>query len=208
MFLDLQGVARWSGAATRVLRDPDLRAALAAVPVVPSTGEEEATSLRFPGRITERIALTVDAWRDPRVALADFLDQARCHEFTHAADAERYLPVLLHPVAGLTLMLRGRLSPTRVASLLEGDAQIAALAASREPRAALATLVSFLPSRDAAPPHSRGYFESLQDLVAVLRERGAIPADAVAARVLDGVDPEVVRSAALEVCRRRGLRAQ
>ncbi len=208
VFLDLEGVARWSGAASRVQRDAECRASLEAVPGVRDFSPEDETSLRFPGRLTERIALAVEAWKDPRAALADFLDQARCHEFTHAADASRYLPVLGHPVAGLVLMLRGHLSGTRVAALLEGDAQIAAVAASREPRAALATLASFLPARDSSPPHSRGYFEALRDLVAVLRERGEVPAGAVAVRVLDGVDPEVLRSAALEVCRRRGLRAE
>jgi hypothetical protein len=206
VFLDLQGVARWSGSATRARRDPAIRAALEAIPPLGPVDAEEAVSLRYPGRVTERIALSVESWADPRAALSDFLDAARCHELGHAADAERYLPVLGHPLAGLVLLLRGRLSGNGVAALLEGDAEIVAVASCREPRAALATLASFLPARDSAPPHSRGYFEALGELVAVLRERGAVPPGAVAARVLDGLDPDVIRSAAREVCRRRGLR--
>jgi tetratricopeptide (TPR) repeat protein len=208
VFLDLQGVARWAGSATRARRDPSIRAAVEAIPGVGPVEGDEAVSLRFPGRVTERIALSVEAWSDPRAALADFLDAARCHELAHAADAERYLPVFGHPLAGLVLLLRGRLSGNGVTALLEGDAEIVAVASCREPRAALATLASFLPARDSSPPHSRGYFEVLEELVGVLRERGAVPEDALAVRVLDGLDPAVIRSAAREVCRRRGLRAE
>ncbi len=208
VFVDLEGVARWSGAAVRARTDGPLRAGLAAVPAEAPADIEEALSLRYPGRVTERIALAVDAWSDPRRALGDFLDAALHHELAHCADSERYLPVLGHPVTGLALLLRGRLSGSAVAGILEGDAEIAAVASSREPRAALATLVSFLPSRDAAPPHSRGYHGAVEDLVEVLRERGAAGPDDIVVRILDRLDPEVLRSAAREVCRRRGLRKE
>ena len=108
----------------------------------------------------------------------------------------------------MTLLLRGRLSGSGVASVLEGDAELVALATAREPRATLTSLASFLPARDGGAPHGRGYFEALEDLVRVLRERGAVARDAVAVRALDRLDPEVLRSAAREVCRRRGLRAE
>jgi len=207
VFVDLEGVGRWTGAALRARRNGDLRAALAAAPrEVTAADEAEALSLRLAGRLTDRVALSVDAWDDPRRALADFLDAARCHEYAHAADSARYLPALLHPIEGLRLLLRGGLSPAGAVAVLEGDAEIAALAACREPRASLATLVSYLPGRDAAPPHSRGYHGAIEDLVGVLRERGALPGDAVAVRLLDGLDPGVLRSAAREVCRRRGVR--
>jgi hypothetical protein len=208
VFVDLEGVARWSGAAVRARTDPELRACLEAVPAEAPATEEEVSSLRWPGRLTERIALRVAAWDDPRTALRDFLDAALRHELAHAADSSRYLPVLSHPISGLVLLLRGHLSGGAAAGLLEGDAEIVAVAAAGEPRAALATLVSFLPSRDAAPPHSRGYYGSVEDLLGVLRERGAFGDGEIAVRVLDRLDPEVVRSAAREVCRRRGLRAE
>jgi tetratricopeptide (TPR) repeat protein len=208
VFVDLEGVGRWCGAAVRARRDPDLRAVLAAVDPLAAPDEEAEATLRFPGRLSERIAAGVEAWSDPRVALADFLDAARRHELTHAADASRYLPVLGHPLAGLRLLLRGRLSAEGVAAVLEGDAEISAVASAREPRASLATLVSFLPSRDAAPPHSRGYCDAVDTLVAVLRERQALPAGVNVLRSLDRLDPDTIRSAALEVCRRRGLTSE
>lgn len=209
VFVDLEGVARWSGAASRRARDAASRALLGGIErLVPAAGESEAVSLRFPGRLSDRVALAVPSWADPREALGDFLDAALRHELAHAADAARCLPVLSHPVEGLRLLLRGRLSAAGTASVLEGDAEIAALASAREPRAALATLTSFLPARDAGAPHGRGYFEAAEDLVEVLRERGAVPPGVIAVRALDGVDPEVLRSAAREVCRRRGLLGQ
>lgn len=206
VFLDLEGVALWSGAAHRSRTDPGVREVLEAVPGVPPglLGEEHA-DLRFPGRVGDRVALAVEAWDDPRRALADFLDAAAAHELAHAADAARYLPVTAHPLEGLRLLLRGRLSSEGVASVLEGDAEIAALATSREPRASLATLTSFLPVRDAGAPHGRGYWEALEDLFEVLRDRGLLPREGAAARGLDLLDPEALRSAAIEVCRRRGL---
>ncbi len=208
VFVDLEGVARWSGASARRRRDPAERRLLGGIDrEVPAAGEAEEASLRFPGRLTDRMALAVAAWDDPRAALGDFLDAALRHELAHAADAARCLPVLSHPVEGLRLLLRGRLSAAGTASVLEGDAEIAAVASAREPRAALATLVSFLPARDAGAPHGRGYHGAVEDLVAVLRERGAVPPGVVAVRLLDGIDPEVIRSAAIEVCRRRGLAA-
>ncbi len=205
VFVDLQGVGRWCGSAVRARTDPDLRAALGAVATLPAADGEEEGSTRFPGRLPERIAARVEAWSDPRAALGDFLDAARLHELAHAADAARYLPVLGHPYEGLRLLLRGRLSGEGVAAVLEGDAEIAALASARETRAALATLVSFLPARDSAPPHSRGYHDALEDLVEVLRERRAVEPGTNVVRALDRVDPDIVRSAAREVCRRRGL---
>ena len=120
----------------------------------------------------------------------------------------RYLPPAPHPFEGLRLLLRGGLSGAGTVAVLEGDAEIVALAAGREPRASLATLVSYLPGRDGALPHSRGYHGALEDLVDVLLERGVLPGRAVAVRLLDRVDPEALRSAAREVCRRRGLRAR
>ena len=87
------------------------------------------TTARLPGRLSDRIALAVDAWEDPRRALSDFLDAARCHEFAHAADSARYLPPLAHPYEGLRLLLRGGLSGAGAVAVLEGDAEIAALLA-------------------------------------------------------------------------------
>ena len=103
------------------------------------------------------------------------------------------------------LLLRGRLSGDGVASILEGDAEIVAMASAREPRTALATMASFLPSRDSTPPHSRGYYEALGQLIEVLEERGHVEAGTLAVRGLDRIHPAVLRSAAREVCRRRGL---
>ena len=42
----------------------------------------------------------------------------------------------------------------------------------------------------------------------VLRERGAAGPDDIVVRILDRLDPEVLRSAAREVCRLRGLREE
>ena len=61
--------------------------------------------------------------------------------------------------------------------------------------------------RDGALPHSRGYHGALEQFLEVLLERGALPEGRVAVRLLDRVDAETLRSAAREVCRRRGLRA-
>jgi hypothetical protein len=205
VFVDLEGIARWSGSAVRARREPAIREVLEAVEPLRAEDEARETSLRFPGRLPERIALAVDGWSDPRAVLADFLDAARRHELAHAAQAGRYLPILGHPLAGLQLLLRGRLSGGHVAAVLEGDAEMVALAESREPRAALATMVSFLPSRDSQPPHSRGYHGAVADLVEVLRERRAVAPGWNVARSLDRLSPEVLRSAAREVCRRRGL---
>ena len=205
VFLDLEGVARWSGAASRNRRDPAVRSVLEAVPREVPAGLEESLPFRFPGRLSDRTALAVPRWDYPVEALGDFLDAALVHELAHAADAARYLPVTSHPLEGLRLLLRGGLSAEGAASILEGDAEIAALAGAREPRASLATLTSFLPVRDAGAPHGRGYFEALEDLVEVLRERGLLPAGPGAVRLLDRIEGEALRSAAREVCRRRGL---
>lgn len=205
VFVDLEGVARWSGAASRSRRDPALRSVLASLPAGVPESLEGADPFRFPGRLSERTALAVPRWDDPVEALSDFLDAATAHELAHAADAARYLPVTSHLLEGLGLLLRSGFSASSAASLLEGDAEIAAMAGAREPRASLATLTSFLPAREAGAPHGAGYFGALEELVEVLRERGLLPPGPEGVRGLDRVDPAALGSAAREVCRRRGL---
>ncbi len=207
VFVDLEGVGRWAGAATRIARDDGARRRLLAVEPVFS-GDEAATDLRWPGLLPERMAARHVPWRDRARAVEDFLDAARVHELAHAAQAHRFLPVLSHPLAGLGLLLRGGLSGDGVAALLEGDAELTALATAVEPRAALSTLVSFLPARRGSSPHARGYHGAMADLLEALLEEG-LPADVAPgenlARALDRVDPQAIRRAAHRACQRRGV---
>ncbi|MHC4923964.1 MAG: hypothetical protein ACYTG4_07775, partial [Planctomycetota bacterium] len=209
VFLDLEGVARWAGTVLRSRSDAAIGADLAAVRPMKVLERGERETLRFPGRVSERLGLAPDSWDDPLQVLDDFMDAARAHEFAHAADSARYLPISSHLWNGLGLFLRGGLSGNGVAAVLEGDAEIVALAVAREPRAVLATMTSFLPSRDTGPPHGRGYFDALEELIEELEnDRAAlveIAPDENLLRALDRVPPDRLRAAALRVCEARGL---
>jgi hypothetical protein len=208
IFVDLEGVGLWAAASRRAALPGPMRDLALAIGPVPASSEEERLDSRFPGRLPDRLAASMPRWRDPVAVLSDFLDAALTHELAHAADANRYLPALRHPFEVLRLVARGGLGSGGAAAILEGDAEAVALAAAREPRAALSTLVSYLPAEDGGSPHVRGYHGVVRDLLEVLEERGVRPegGDAVnLLRALDTVPGEVLRSAALEVCRRRGL---
>lgn len=99
------------------------------------------------------------------------LDAVLAHELVHVLDARRMLPVAHHPLRSLSFVVGHGFDGAAAEQTLEGRAAGLSLVTAREPRLALAALLSFLPEREGETAHAAGYHEVLHVLLARLAER-------------------------------------
>ncbi len=82
----------------------------------------------------------------------------RAHEFGHALDIHRHLPVLQGLPASLALLFRNGLSPTKIEMELEERAQLTACVFAPDPDLALAEMLLAFPVTERVPEvHAGGY---------------------------------------------------
>lgn len=119
-------------------------------------------SLDTPSDVASRIeARVVAEGRLPGAAV----DAVRRHELVHVLDAQRMLPVATHPFTVLGLVISNGFDAEATERSLEARAQAASISAAREPRIALASMLSFLPAREGETPHAAAYRRAAQDAV-------------------------------------------
>jgi tetratricopeptide (TPR) repeat protein len=139
-----------------------------------------------------------------------FLSVVDAHEYGHLVDFHRFVPLTSNLLRGLSVFLDLGLSRSRVEEYLEENAQLAAIALSRYPRAALAQTVTPLLSADAAPPHSRGYHRLTREWIRYIRTRAArfprIDPGRSLVQQLPLLEDEEIREIALALAESRGIR--
>lgn len=156
VLIDLHAIARWEGEIERrrarlaPWRDEILRE--------PALDDAPVTSLDDPAGVEDRLYLD---------AKVDLRGEVLVHEDAHLVDAMLHLPVLKHPFRNLALALKGGLDPKEILSLLERNAQLAAIAEGPAPRAALATCCASLGRGDA---HGVGYAAIVEAFVEAIRD--------------------------------------
>ncbi len=163
------------------------------VPFVPrpAATHDERVALDTPSAVGARIeASLASSGRLQERTLA----AVRQHELGHVLDAQRMLPLLAPPWRALGLVVRSGFDGAAVESRLEARAAVIALAGGTAPRAALASLVGFLPRTDGATAHVRGYVEVVRAMVSLIAsDPSAFPSirrDRNILQQLDGLTPD------------------
>lgn len=155
--MNLDVVSRWEEQvrATANGREPG--------PLWPAPDDFRRRSLWFPGAVRTGLARSyLAAAGDAAGSFASSL----AHERGHLLEVKRYLPILPSLPSILALLVRNGFSAASIEAELERDAEANSLRTSPWPRNALLNTMSFLPFRESAPPHSVGYYELLETLVA------------------------------------------
>lgn len=171
----------------------------------PAADRSERVSMREPGSVVLRTWLRaygayLESGGRPEAFAGLTLDAVEAHERAHISDAHEFLPLSKDVPRLVAVFAENSFSPSNVEAWLEGRAQLEAIVHARDPRIALAELLRDLPSRDASPPHSVGYFDMAGQLVELVDD--ALPnlpdldPDAVLVQQLDRLDPEVLRGLA------------
>ena len=145
-----------------VVRTP--RGPVAGLPFVRrrAATRDELRALDTPSDVAARIEAKLAA--EGRIEGA-VLDSVRRHELVHVHDAARMLPISSHPFKALAFALSHGFSAAATERALEAHAQAISILAVREPRAALAALVAFLPARDGDTAHTGAYRNVTQTAV-------------------------------------------
>ena len=147
----------------------------------------------------------------------DLLQLVAIHEEGHLCDRARFLPLADHWPAALGFLASVQFSPDRLMRRLEYRAELVSLCELPDPRPVLVEILNMVEDAEAGPekgltPHGAAYVDLLNDLVDLADERleaGATPLGLAPERYLrwqwHRIDPEELRSLALELARREGL---
>ncbi len=133
----------------------------------PAATEADLIALDTPSAVAQRIELSLAA--NGRVGL-DVLEAVRRHELGHVLDARRILPIGRKPLRALGLLAASGFDGGAVEQRLEGRAAVVALVEAASPRAALASLLGFLPDLQGSTAHAAGYREVVSTAVELLRD--------------------------------------
>jgi len=139
----------------------------------PAETDDDLTALDTPSAVAQRIELSLAA--EGRVGTR-VLEAVRRHELGHVLDARRILPIGRNPFRALGLFAASGFDAGEVEQRLEGRAALVALVEAASPRAALASLLGFLPDHEGTTAHAAGYRRAVLMAVALLRDDpGAFP---------------------------------
>ncbi len=117
------------------------------------------------------------------------LDAVRRHELAHVVDATRMLPVATKLPTVLSFLARNGFDGAAVERNLEARAAVTALIECKEPRAALASLLAFLPARSGSTPHAGGYRGAVEVAInEILCDRGCFPSIDCSRNVVQQLD--------------------
>lgn len=136
----------------------------------PAADAEARVDLREPLSVAVRAEYRayqrfLDRGGDPAQYAGLLLDAVEAHERAHILDAVRFLPIHHDLGEKLRLLWEHRFRTQEVEAWLEERAQAVALVDAESPMAVLASTLLVLPNRDAAPPHSVGYFDLMGRIV-------------------------------------------
>jgi len=172
------------------------------------------TSLYAPLGEADRLRLAVLLERPERaggrVTLEELLEVTARHEEGHLTDRSRFLPISENLFAALGLFADAGFSPSGLARLLELRAQLVCLCVAEDPRLPLAECLDGVEGGPGVTPHASAYRVLVAELLDVFEERrsaGELELDGERYLVhqLHGLQPEEIRSAALELARRKGM---
>ncbi|HET6202303.1 MAG TPA: tetratricopeptide repeat protein [Planctomycetota bacterium] len=170
-FVDLDAVRYRAAEVERILeRHAPRRQAVYGDPLPPCRTEDALLSIAEPLALEEKLLLRAGERRE-RGWVDRVLETVELHERAHLADAAALLPIGSHLLPALRLLLRGGASARGVEALLEGRAELCALAASEETDLALAGMASAAAAEGSRSPHAVGYRRILEALVRRVRER-------------------------------------
>jgi hypothetical protein len=162
----------------------------------------------------DRLALVLVSERGGEApSIDELLELVTVHEEGHLCDRARFLPLGEKWGAGLRFFAGCSFSPGVMMQRLEYRAQLTALAVVDDPRLVLWEVLEMAAATEAngtgPTPHGAAYVELLDDLVALIGERGAEAAGLDPGRYLrwqlHRLAPEVLRALALELAAREGL---
>ncbi|MEM8884039.1 MAG: hypothetical protein AAGD14_08225, partial [Planctomycetota bacterium] len=192
ILVDLPAAAKWEGELRRrrAALEP-YRAAIARQQALP---DQPLDAVDDPAGVAERLLFDTEL---------DVAAEVLVHEDAHLVDAKRYLPEDGKRLwAGVGLAWRRGLSATNVMAYLERNAQLAAIAEGRTPRAALAVCCASL---GGAGVHAQGYREIVQEFVRrILADPARYPAidsQRLVVQQLDKLDADQIRTLAISIQR-------
>ena len=108
------------------------------------------------------------------------------HELGHVADAQTHLPISKHLFRNLLLAVECGFAPEDVMAYTERNAELTALAHAQSPRLVLGSMTGFLESGFDGSPHSKGYREIIEGIVADIHHRShAYPEIDTSRRIID-----------------------
>ncbi|MCE9634167.1 MAG: hypothetical protein K8T90_00550 [Planctomycetes bacterium] len=120
--------------------------------------DDALRSVATPSGVAVRIDRAVAA-RDPTGALA--LDAVLRHELVHVLDAARMLPPWRHMFRVLAFVAGHGFDGAAIESALEAHAAVGSIVDADEPRAALESLLAFLPAEAGDTAHVSGYHRAV-----------------------------------------------
>ena len=201
---DLRPGPRWYGdEADDVPRAPEVLGGHLATRRVPLLNE------------ADRLAVVLLAERGGQPpSLDELLEVITVHEEGHLCDRARFLPLGEKWGAGLRFFASCGFNPDVMMRRLEYRAQLVALAVVPDPRLVLWEVLEQAEATEArggggVTPHGSAYVELLNDLVALVAERGPAEVGLDPARYLrwqlHRLDPDTLLELAKELARREGL---
>jgi len=149
----LRGVGRAPSELRVVARPAETRADQLALDTPSAVARRIEAGLASEGRLSEAL-----------------LSAVRTHELGHVLDAREMLPVLSPPWRGFWLVLSHGFDGRAVEATLEARAAVTALAESDAPRAALASLLAFLPETTGGTAHVEGYLDAVRLAVRIVAD--------------------------------------
>ncbi len=214
-FVNMDFVQRWRRAVLGTWRrfsDPDDKADLFHDEALRAADREAAIALDTPLDVKRRLFFRFCESAGPEAHDVErYVEMVRTHEEGHILDAARYLPVTWNLWRGLGLFFENGLSAGAVEGHLEGNAELTALAEGPSPLLSLSQIVGFLPARDAAPPHSLGYFDVARRICAEIYDNPkrypAIDRSRVILQQLDRLTPDELRALGRQLATERNMAA-
>jgi hypothetical protein len=171
-FLDLDVVRGRAAEIEEILsRHAPNRDRILADPLPPATTEEEVLSVAEPLALEEKLLLLAAEGEPPRW-VDRVLATVELHERAHLADAREFLPLLARLPRVLPVLVRTVVRGTGFEAALEERAELAALAASEDPRVALAGVLATVRTGAGGEPHRSAYRSLLGRLVRRLWRTG------------------------------------
>lgn len=214
-FVNMDFVQRWRRAVLGTWRrfsDPEAKADLFHDEALPAADREAALALDTPLDVKRRLFFRFCESAGPDAHDVErYVEMVRTHEEGHILDAERYLPVTWNLWRSLGLFFENGLSAGAIEGHLEGNAELTALAEGPSPLLSLSQIVGFLPARDAAPPHSIGYYDVARRICAEIYDHPdrypGIDRSRVILQQLDRLTPEELRTLGRELATERNMAA-